>query len=122
MHQDWIHHLEQWSLYSKHEQCNNIQKNLANKLADDEGVEVDAGYKGHDKFKTPTGATSRVARKQKSVVRGQHKNVNGHLKIYDVLNVPFQHNNPWNKIMEKHGYCFDSTAVLVRHLTTCCKA
>jgi hypothetical protein len=41
---------------------------LADLLAEDEGVKVDAGYKGHDKFKQPITASSRDHRKQKSVV------------------------------------------------------
>ena len=83
-------------------------------LATDEGVEVDGGYKGSDKFKTPTVASSRQARKQKSVVRGRHENVNSRLKIFNVLNIPFRHLNPRNKMMEKHGLCFDSVAVLTQ--------
>ena len=89
---------------------------LANLLADDEGVEVDAGYKGHDKMKAPNVATSSVARKQKSVVRGRHENVNGRLKIYNVLNIPFRHLKPRNvKLMlKKHSLCFFAIAVVTQ--------
>jgi hypothetical protein len=43
----------------------------SNLFADDEeGVEVDAGCKGHDKFKTPRVATSRADQMEKSIVCG----------------------------------------------------
>lgn len=87
---------------------------LADLLADDEGAEVDAGYKGHDKMKAPTVASTRVHRKEKSVVRGRHENVNGRLKIFNVLNVPFRHTKPRNELMEKHGICFHAIAVVTQ--------
>lgn len=87
---------------------------LLNELADDEGVEVDAGYRGNNKFKAPFTATSRVQRKQKSVVRARHENVNGRLKIFDILNIPFRHLNPRNRMMEKHGKAFDSICVITQ--------
>lgn len=85
---------------------------LITHLAEDEGIEVDGGYKGHNKFKKPETASTREARKQKSVVRGRHENVNSRLKIFDVLNVPFRHLNPRGRMIEKHGYCFHSIAVI----------
>jgi hypothetical protein len=91
-----------------------FKERLANLLADDEGVEVDAGYKGHAKFKTPTVAMSSVYRKQKSQVRSRHENVNSRLKIFNVLNIPFWHTNPRNKMLEKHGCCFDAVAVVTQ--------
>ena len=87
---------------------------LADMLAEDEGVEVDAGYKGHPKLKAPTVATSSVAKKQKSQVRGCHENVNGRLKIFNVLVVPFRHLNPCSDMMEKHGWCFNAVAVVTQ--------
>ena len=87
---------------------------LVTHLADDEGLEVDAGYKGHDKFKRPETAPNRTGRKQKSVVRGRHENVNSRLKIFDVLNIPFRHLNPSSQMMAKHGKCFDSIAVITQ--------
>jgi len=83
-------------------------------LMDDEDVEVDAGYKGHAKMKSPTVAKSRIDRKQKSQVRGRHENVNGRLKTYNVLNIPFRHLNPRGDVMRKHGLCFDSVAVITQ--------
>lgn len=83
-------------------------------LADDEGVEVDAGYKGSPKFKTPTVAVNSKDRKQKSVVRGRHENVNGRLKIFDVLNIPFRHTKTrqGKSMMENHGSCMKAVAVI----------
>lgn len=83
-------------------------------LADDEGVEVDSGYKGDEKFKTPTVAKSSGERKMKSVVRGRHENVNSALKVFNVLNLPFHHNNPRDQMMRKFGLCFDSIAVITQ--------
>ena len=88
-----------------------FKETLANLLADDEGVEVDAGCKGHDKFKAPVTASSRVHRKEKSVVRGRHENINSRLKIFNVLNVPFRHTNPRDQMMRKHGLCVDVIAL-----------
>jgi len=87
---------------------------LAGLLAEDKGVEVDAGFKGHAALKNPITAKTRVDRKQKSVVRGRHENVNSRLKTFDVLNAPFRHMNPRTKMMEKHGWCFDSVAVITQ--------
>lgn len=91
---------------------------LANLLADDEGVEVDGVYKGHNKLKAPTVATSRDERKQKSQARGRHENVNGRLKIFNVLNTPFRHTGEFatrsDVLMEKHGMCFDAVAVITQ--------
>lgn len=83
-------------------------------LADGEGVKVDGGYRGHDKFKTPKAALSREGRKMKSVVRGRHENVNSRLKIFDVLNIPFRHLNPRDRMMEKHGKCFKAVVVITQ--------
>ena len=87
---------------------------LLQELADDEGVEVDAGYRGHDKFKRPETATSREGRKMKSVVRARHENVNSRLKIFDILNIPFRHLNPRTRMMEKHGKCFGAVVVVTQ--------
>lgn len=91
-----------------------FQQTLAGMLSSDEGVEVDSGYGGHDALKTPTVAMSSLERKMKSVVRGRHENVNGLLKVFNVLNVPFHHSNPRPKMMGKHGMCFDSIAVITQ--------
>jgi len=91
-----------------------FKETLADLLVDDEGVEVDQGHKGHNKLKTPTTATSQKYRKEKSVARGRHENVNSRLKIFNVLNIPFRHLNPRNKMMAKHGLCFNAIVVIVQ--------
>ena len=83
-------------------------------LAEDEGVEVDQGYQGHDKFKGPLTANSCHDCKSKSVVRGRHENINSRLKIFDVLNIPFRHSNPRDKMMEKHGQYFEAVVVITQ--------
>jgi DDE superfamily endonuclease len=87
---------------------------LANLLTEDEGVEVDGGYKGSAKFKTPSVSLSRTQRKQKASVRARHENVNARLKVYNVLNIPFRHLNPRLEMMEKHRKCFFAVAVITQ--------
>lgn len=91
---------------------------LADLLADDEGAEVDGVYKGHDKLKAPTVAKSRAERKQKSQARGRHENVNGRLKIFNVLNNSFRHTGEFatrgDTLMEKHAVCFNAVAVITQ--------
>lgn len=87
---------------------------LANLLADDEGCEVDGVYGGHPKLKAPEVRTSREDGKQKSIVRGRHENINGRLKIYNVLNIPFRHLQPRHEMMHKHSLCFYAVAVITQ--------
>lgn len=91
-----------------------FKDDLVHLLAEDEVVEADGGYRGHNKLMAPTVATSRVDRKAKSVVRGRHENINGRLKIFNVLVVPFRHSNPRNQMHNKHGACFDAIAVITQ--------
>ena len=86
-------------------------------LCDDEGVEVDQGYKGNHRFKSPTVASSRSARKMKSVVRGRHEIVNSKLKTFEILNRVFRHSGQHDggeAMKEKHGICFHAIAVLTQ--------
>jgi hypothetical protein len=85
-----------------------FSEGLGTLLAEDEAVEVDGEYKGNNKIKGPATAISQVQRKEKSVVRGWHENVNGQLKLFNVLNACFRHCNPPEQMMRKHGLCFDS--------------
>ena len=75
-------------------------------LCDNECVEVDAGFQGDDRYKNPNISQSRKDRKEKSVVRARHKNVNGRLKQSNVLNDVFCHNSA-----EKHQLCAFAVAV-----------
>ena len=77
-------------------------------------MEADGGYIGHHKLMAPTVATSRDDRKTKSVVRGRHENINGRLKIFNVLVVPFRHLNPRHEMHEKHRVCFEAVAVITQ--------
>merc|ERR1711897_51428 len=77
-------------------------------LCDEECAEADNGYQGDEKIKTPTVAENRTQRKQKSVVRGRHENVNSYLKKFSVLDSVFRHN------VEMHESCFNSVAVLTQ--------
>jgi DDE superfamily endonuclease len=87
---------------------------LVHLLTEDEGVEVDAGYKGHPKFKSPSVNISRNQRQQKANVRSRHETINGRLKIYNVLNIAFRHMKPREEMMEKHKKCFYSVAVITQ--------
>lgn len=91
-----------------------FQNTLADLLASDEGVEVDSGYLGHNKFKTPATNNSHTQRLQKNKVRGRHENVNGKLKVFNVLIVPFRHLNPTQQMMRKHKMCFEAIAVITQ--------
>ena len=91
-----------------------FQEGLKHHLYQDEMVEVDAGYRGDDKFMNPSMASDSKGRKNKSIVRGRHENVNSRLKIYNVLTSYFRHMKPNNKFMVKHGMCFDSVAVITQ--------
>ena len=91
-----------------------FRQKLTHLLCEGEGVEVDGGYKGDARMKTPRmGMTSKI-RKEKSVVRGRHENVNGRLKQFNVLTTHFRHTSPRNKMMEKHGKCFHAVAIITQ--------
>jgi DDE superfamily endonuclease len=91
-----------------------FKNTLSGILADDEGVEVDKGYGGDNKLKSPQVNSSQSQKKEKAGVRARHENVNSRLKIYNVLNIPFRHLNPRNTMMEKHGMCFNAIAVITQ--------
>jgi hypothetical protein len=90
-----------------------FKEDLAHRLCDDEGVETDAGYKGHDAFKSKQTSVSREQRKQKSQVRARHEIINSRLKQFNVLNFPFRHLKLGsNDMLHKHGICFAAIAVI----------
>jgi len=92
--------------------------NLKHHLYEDEDVEVDRGYRGDEKFKRPdqgSDADTRIkSLKDKSIVRGRHENVNGRLKIFNVLTTYFRHMKPNNLYMKKHQMCFEAVAVITQ--------
>jgi hypothetical protein len=88
---------------------------LSGLLCDDEGVEVDGGYKGDAKLKSPSIGFASKDRKQKSIVRARHESINSRLKIFNILNIPFRHvGTDEEKLMEKHGWCFTAIAVITQ--------
>lgn len=87
---------------------------LSGLLAEDEGVEVDGGYKGDASLKNPNVNRSRVQRQQKATVRARHETVNGRLKQFNVLNIAFRHLKPRNEMMPKHRLCFNAVAVITQ--------
>jgi DDE superfamily endonuclease len=94
-----------------------FKNTLSGLLADDEGVEVDKGYGGDKKLKSPQVNSSKLQKKEKaSAVGARHENVNSRLKIYNVLNIPFRHLNPRYGMMEKYGMCFNAIAVILTQL------
>jgi hypothetical protein len=89
---------------------------LAHLLCESEGVEVDAGYKGHGKLKKKMISISREQRKQKSAVRARHESINSRLKQFNVLNFSFRHLNLGSDdMMFKHDICFGAI-VVITHL------
>ena len=91
-----------------------FKEGLKHHLYDNECVEVDACYKGDDKIVNPDMGSVSKGRKNKSIVRGRHENINSRLKIYNVLTTYFRHLKPRNKMFEKHKLCFYSVAVLTQ--------
>ncbi|CAJ1955890.1 unnamed protein product [Cylindrotheca closterium] len=80
---------------------------LMQALCEDEGVEVDMGYQGLDQLKNPKISQSKKDGMQKSKARARHKNVNGELKKFVVLDQVFRHNPK-----TKHQACFEAVAVI----------
>eukprot|EP00957_Ditylum_brightwellii_P013036 984404-Ditylum_brightwellii.AAC.1 len=54
------------------------------------------------------------SRKEKSHVWGRHKNLNGRLKQFNILNMPFRYSGSSDKMMEKHGFCFTAIEVITQ--------
>jgi hypothetical protein len=81
-------------------------------LAEDEAVEVDAGYKGDDALKNPNVAQTRRDRREKSIVRARHEIINSWFKKFEVLNAVFRHHGDTKRSLEeKHRICFDAGSV-----------
>ena len=91
-----------------------FKEGLKHELCVDEYVEVDAGYRGDEKFMRPSMGWDSKERKEKSIVRGRHEIINGKLKNYNVLTTYFRHMKPSNKFMEKHKMCFYAVAVMTQ--------
>eukprot|EP00536_Pseudo-nitzschia_multiseries_P000321 jgi/Psemu1/707/gm1.707_g len=92
-----------------------FKEGLSTLLHDDEGVEVDWGYKGDDKMKLPDMGMTSKQRKMKANARAQHETVNGRLKIFNVLTTHFRHMKPNRQgMMQKHGMCFNAVAVITQ--------
>ena len=91
------------------------EEGLSTLLYDQEAVEVDRGYGGDSRLKTPQVNWNRKERQMKSNARSQHEIVNGRLKIFNVLTTHFRHMKP-NKegMMAKHQMCFHAVAVITQ--------
>eukprot|EP00536_Pseudo-nitzschia_multiseries_P018369 jgi/Psemu1/55253/gm1.55253_g len=70
-----------------------FKERLSTLLQDDEGVEVDWGYKGDDKMKLPDMGMTSKQRKMKANARAQHETA---------------------EMMQKHGMCFNAVAVITQ--------
>eukprot|EP00536_Pseudo-nitzschia_multiseries_P006474 jgi/Psemu1/193182/e_gw1.138.9.1 len=92
-----------------------FKEGLSTLLHDDEGVEVDRGYKGDDEMKLPDMGMTSKQRKMKANARAQHETVNGRLKIFNALTTHFWHMKPNRQgMMQKHGMCFNAVAVITQ--------
>eukprot|EP00536_Pseudo-nitzschia_multiseries_P015770 jgi/Psemu1/43791/gm1.43791_g len=91
------------------------KEGLSNLLHDDEAVEVDRGYRGHDKMKLPDMGLTGIERKMKSNAQSQHETVKGRLKIFNVLTSHFR-NMKTNRqgMMQKHKISFEAVAVITQ--------
>ncbi|CAJ1953985.1 unnamed protein product [Cylindrotheca closterium] len=82
--------------------------NLSLMLMPGECVEADNGYSGRIQIKTNAVGKDSITRKQKSVARGRHENVNRRLKIFKVM-------ERWESTnTEKHGKIARAVAVIVQ--------
>eukprot|EP00536_Pseudo-nitzschia_multiseries_P014208 jgi/Psemu1/37882/gm1.37882_g len=94
-----------------------FKEGLSTLLHNNEGVEVDWGYKGDDKMKLPDMWMPSKQRKMKANARAQHEIINGRSKIFNVLTTHFRHSMKPNRqegMMQKHGMCFNAFAVITQ--------
>jgi hypothetical protein len=78
---------------------------LKGRLGPDEMVEVDRGYAGEPKVRTPDHFVSLSDKKAKAKARSRHETVNKRLKQFKVLREQFRHP------IQKHQMCFRAVAV-----------
>ena len=56
-----------------------------------------------------------MRKERKSEAHGcHHENVNGRLKQFNVLTTHFRHTSPGDKLIEKHGKCYNAVAVITQ--------
>jgi len=93
-----------------------FREGLMLELEEWELVECDTGLKGNPKARLPYQALSKEGRKEKSIVRGRHENVNGRLKHFNVLCASFHHSagRDREEMFYKHGMCFAAVAVITQ--------
>jgi hypothetical protein len=94
-----------------------FRNGLLLELADPwELVECDTGLRGCDRARIPDQAMTIGEGKQKSVVRGRHENINGKLKVFNVLVAYFHHHAGKDRdvMLNKHGLCFGAVAVITQ--------
>ncbi|KAI2493259.1 hypothetical protein MHU86_21296 [Fragilaria crotonensis] len=83
-----------------------FKSRLMHLLGDDEMVEADRGYRGHNvKARTPDDCVSRVDRLAKTRARARHETVNRRLKQWGSM----QHR--WRHVRHKHKIAFAAVAV-----------
>ena len=89
---------------------------MATRLEDWEFVEADNGLQGCNKAKIPHKGISTVERNEKSIVRGRHENVNGRLKVFNVLVSYFHHDSGRDRqeMFNKYCMCFAAVAVITQ--------
>jgi len=85
-----------------------FDSNISLMLMPGECVEADNGYSGRIQIKVPGAGKDSATRKQKSVARGRHENVNRRLKIFKVM-------ERWESTnIEKHAKVARAVAVIVQ--------
>ena len=95
-----------------------FQNDLATRIEDWEFVEADTGLQGCNKARIQHQGISTVERKDKSILRGRHENVNGRLKVlhFNVLVSYFNHDSRRvrQEMFDKHCMCFAAVAVITQ--------
>ena len=89
---------------------------LATRLEDWEFIEADTGLQGCNKARIPHQGISTFERKEKSIVRGRHENVNGRLKVFNVLVSYFHHDSGRDRqeMFNRHGMYFAVVLVMTQ--------
>ena len=92
---------------------------MSKELAPDEAVEADGVYNlkdgvGAKQLKRPAVGWDSKERKQKAGARSRNENINGKLKIFNVLTTFFWHSEPREEMQNKHKICFNAVAVITQ--------
>lgn len=70
---------------------------------------ADNGYTGEAQISAPNEEDTPAVKMYKQRARARHENLNGRLKWFEILNIPFRHN------VDNHGVVFNAVCVIVQY-------